>query len=187
MLALESSTGTMNRVAELCATLKPGSPAQWVQGFFLALAGGVLATQFLPRDIRNTLVQYGPRREGGQGSILDKLVGYTQVPHNWFRHFYITSLTCSLFWGWQYMSRGPAMRQLVYAQHRSGEPSPEFGQVLLAWFLLVVQASRRLYECDHVFTPGTKPMWIVHWGLGLIYYAGVSVALWVEGAREFEI
>jgi 3-oxo-5-alpha-steroid 4-dehydrogenase 3 len=51
--------------------------------------------------------------------------------------------------------------------------------------MMAAQGGRRLYECFRVMKPGKTPMWFVHWGLGLAFYAVMSVSVWVEGSGEF--
>ena len=59
-------------------------------------------------------------------------------------------------------------------------------QVMLAWAMLTVQGSRRLYECLAFSQPSKSQMWVGHWVLGIGFYIGTSVAIWIEGIRKFE-
>ncbi|KND95183.1 Polyprenol reductase [Tolypocladium ophioglossoides CBS 100239] len=169
-------------------------PALWCQGFFLGAAGGILALQVLPRDVRSTLMDYGARRpsdgssSGGQkktkAALLTSLASYGQVPHSWFWHFYVLSVSWSAFWAWQYVQRGAVMAALAEAQARStaASPSMELGRVFLAWTMLAVQGSRRLYECFFVTKPGHTPMLFVHWALALAFYTALNISVWIEGS-----
>jgi 3-oxo-5-alpha-steroid 4-dehydrogenase 3 len=56
-----------------------------------------------------------------------------------------------------------------------------FEQVALTWLLMLVQGSRRLYECLVLSTPSQSKMWIGHWALGILFYVATSVAIWIEG------
>ena len=171
------------------------SPAQWCQTFFLLSAGLVVTIQVLPHDVKRALIDYGARRPTedsdedkakGNSTALkrfaDRVTSYGQVPHNWFLHFYIVSTSLSAFWAWQYFQKGSVMRELAAWQDGSGEPSMELGQVFVAWLMMALQGSRRLYESLYVSKPGSSPMWFVHWALGLVYYTSMSISVWIEGS-----
>ncbi|KYK60110.1 hypothetical protein DCS_01244 [Drechmeria coniospora] len=171
-------------------------PSTWVQAFFLAAAGGILALHVLPRDVRGELIDYGARRannghqlngksSGKSRSVLalaTSLMSSAQVPHSWFWHFYALSVFSSAFWAWQYARRGSFLASLAEAQARSGGPSVGMGHILLAWLMMVSQGTRRLYECFFVLKPGRTPMLLAHWILALAYYAAINVAVWIEGS-----
>lgn len=58
-------------------------------------------------------------------------------------------------------------------------------QVFLAWGMVFVQGCRRFWECLALpQSPSKSQMWIGHWVLGIGFYTGLSVAVWVEGARK---
>jgi len=187
-------------VADLVSTL---SPAQWCQSFFTLSAALVLALQVLPQDVRSAMMDYGPRRpkdgmskskkedEKKQGfavlrSFLKDLTEYGQVPHSWFMHFYITSVSLSGFWAWQYLTRGSVLRSIATWQDRAGRSSMSLEQVYIAWLLMALQGSRRLYESLFVFKPGSSPMWFIHWALGVVFYAVISLAVWIEGSSTLQ-
>ncbi|KAK3070995.1 hypothetical protein LTR53_009478, partial [Teratosphaeriaceae sp. CCFEE 6253] len=54
-------------------------------------------------------------------------------------------------------------------------------QVVVAWALLLVQGSRRLYECVAFARESGSEMWVGHWALGVLFYTGMGVGVWVEG------
>lgn len=62
--------------------------------------------------------------------------------------------------------------------------SMTFRQVTLAWAMMSLQGSRRLYECLAFLKPSSSRMWFGHWLLGILFYTGMSVAVWVESIRE---
>ncbi|EQK97728.1 hypothetical protein G6O67_003129 [Ophiocordyceps sinensis] len=186
------------------------SPALYCQTFFLAAAAGILALQMLPRRLRAALTEYGARRpdadddarrsssssaavhgqpQSAQSSppgLIASLAGlirhHGQVPHSWFWHFYLVSLSWSVFWAWQYLSRGSAMETLARAQARSDAPSTQMGRVILAWSMLALQGARRLYECFRVVKPGPSPMLVAHWIMGLAFYTAINTSVWVHGS-----
>jgi 3-oxo-5-alpha-steroid 4-dehydrogenase 3 len=175
------------------------TPAQWCQAFFALSTTVVLVIQALPQDVRSALMDYGARRpnDGTHGkkqedekkhslsglrSFLKNLTEYGQVPHSWFLHFYIISVFLSGFWAWQYVTRGAVLRTIATWQDRNGGPSMSLEQVFIAWLLMALQGSRRLYESLYVFKPGSSPMWFVHWALGVAFYITISFAVWIEGS-----
>lgn len=62
-----------------------------------------------------------------------------------------------------------------------------FEQVLVTWLLMFAQGSRRLYECLALSAPSKSKMWFGHWSLGLLFYIGTGLAVWVEGACMWSI
>ncbi|EAA28037.3 hypothetical protein GE21DRAFT_4706 [Neurospora crassa] len=126
-------------------------------------------------------------------SLTDTLTSYGQVPHSWFITFYVASMACSLLWFWQFAVDGRVLRVVTCSQasptakggdERGGvsASSVTLGQVGLAWTMMFLQGSRRLYEDSLVHGKSKSTMWIVHWVLGLSYYLFTSVAVWVEGS-----
>lgn len=175
------------------------TPAQWCQSFFVLSAGLILFIQALPQDVRSALMDYGPRRPNDAKqasgkpeapkqsfkairSFLKTLTNYGQVPHSWFLHFYIISVSFSTFWAWQYIQKGSVMRTIATLQDGGQESSMSLEQVFVAWLFMALQGSRRLYESLCVSKLGSSPMWFVHWALGLGYYTAMSVSVWIEGS-----
>lgn len=99
-------------------------------------------------------------------SVLDQLLDRAaaiQVPHNYFTHFYITSVACSLFWAW-------------WLRVWEGN-----SQLQLVWFLMLLQGVRRMLE-SYAYTSSSKSsMWFAHWILGLLFYLTINIAIWIEG------
>lgn len=206
----------MDIIETLAGTVAAISPAQICQAFFLLSTCLVLSLYVLPEDARRTLLDYGARRPkadltkadltkdaaakppadskpageppaGGLKSFLTNLTSYGQVPHSWFLHFYVVSVAWSAFWAWQYARGGGVMGTLAAMQDRAGEPSVELGRVFVAWCLMALQGSRRLYESLYVSKPGSSPMWFVHWALGLVYYTTMGISVWIEGSSKCNI
>lgn len=128
-------------------------------------------------------------------SLTDTLTSYGQVLHSWFITFYVASMACSLVWFWQFAVDGRVLRVVTCSQasptakgedERGGvsASSVTLGQVGLAWTMMFLQGSRRLYEDSLVHGKSKSTMWIVHWVLGLSYYLFTSVAVWVEGSGK---
>ncbi|GJN68994.1 3-oxo-5-alpha-steroid 4-dehydrogenase [Purpureocillium lilacinum] len=188
-------------------------PTVWCQAFFLGASAGILVLQNLPDDARGTLLNYGARRPEDRdkenrsikehekrpnGGSRDKgsstrssalmqiasVASAAKVPHSWFWHFYLVSISWSAFWAWQYVRRGAIMGSLAQAQVRSGPSasSMELGRVFFAWLMMALQGTRRLYECFFVVKPGRSPMLFAHWALGIAFYTAMSISVWIHGS-----
>ncbi len=147
-----------------------------------------------------------------EASALEKavasVVARTQVPHNWFVSFYVFHLLCTAFWveEWWRWSRDAAVSVsasastsaspnnlfglLVMSQQNadlratpSPAPSMALVHVLVGMGLMALHTGRRLYEYIYVFQPSKSKMNISHLALGLVFYAILSVAVWIEGSR----
>lgn len=55
-------------------------------------------------------------------------------------------------------------------------------RVLLCSLLMVIQAGRRLYESTAYTKPSSSSMWVIHWLVGICFYLGITVAVWIEGS-----
>lgn len=183
------------------------SPSQCLQLVFALTSCGVLSVAVAPMAERKLLMNYGARNshgpavavagaasskhpEGAHGdgeNVLHKavrlLTSIGQVPHAFFFTFYTTYLMSAAFWAVQYLWDGAILHDWAFRQAKSASPSSMTGgQVTIAWSLMILQATRRLWECRIVMKPSKSTMWFVHWVLGLAYYWGVSIAVWIEGA-----
>lgn len=173
------------------------SPAQWCQVFYALASAGIIGINVLPADMRKSLMDYGPRRpaEGeaderktlAVAKFVAWVMNHAQVPHAWFLHFYFCSVGWSVFWAWQYLTRGSIMAAVVRAQSGSQGPSMEISQVFVAWLLMSLQGARRLYESLFVTKMGSSPMSFVHWALGIGYYTAMGLSVWVEGSGKFHL
>lgn len=178
------------------------TPAEWCQAFFVVSTAILFSMQVLPDNARKAFFAYGARRPAhtqhgpnGQASgqkaeakadSLLVLTSYAQVPHSWFIHFYIVSVAWSIFWGWQYISKGSIMRAMAEMQHRSAveshSPEVDLSATLVTWLLMSSQGARRLSECLFVSKPGSSPMSAFHWALGVAYYTAVGISVWIQGS-----
>jgi hypothetical protein len=75
------------------------------------------------------------------------------------------------------------------AKNREGNVDDGIEGLVVCWLLLLVQGLRRLYESlayVKIQQGGTlrmerkSTMWVGHWIMGLLFYATVNVAFWVE-------
>lgn len=163
------------------------TPAQVCQGVYILSSATILAINALPAELRTVLVEYGARhqdRKDGkkQKGTLQGLVGLLEVPHSWFLHFYVVSVAYSAFWAWQYLTHGTIMGWLAREQVRDGQTSVELSRVFVAWGLMTLQGLRRLYESLFVTKSGSSPMSSLHWIAGVLFYAGMSISVWIEGS-----
>ncbi|KAK4216108.1 hypothetical protein QBC37DRAFT_417778 [Rhypophila decipiens] len=135
-------------------------------------------------------------------SLISLVTSYGQVPHSWFAAFYIVSVGCSLFWASQYVlyvrNKGDdgaflnsALGLIAAKQVASSSTTDSSGglmminhvQLAVAWSMMFLQGSRRVYEHMVIMRPSKSTMWFVHWVLGLGFYMVTNVAVWVEGSE----
>ncbi|KAI0013670.1 hypothetical protein F4779DRAFT_625162 [Xylariaceae sp. FL0662B] len=175
------------------------SPATLCQLFYALAAAAVLAVAATPDSARQLLTRYGARASAGGTSgekaarksddgLLVKIISWVtsvgQVPHSWFIHFYILSLSCSIFWAVQYIYLGSVLESIARKQASEAQNSMTINQVILVWFLMSLQGARRLYEYVAIIRPSSSKMWIVHWLLGNAFYLCTSVSIWIEGSTS---
>ncbi|KAG7451034.1 protein DFG10 [Guyanagaster necrorhizus] len=165
---------------------------QGVRGGFLFGASVVLAVNAVP-PLRRRFLLYGSRTVSQQSvelspkcslsAFLDYLATL-QVPHRYFTHFYVVSVSSSAFWAQQILRNGrlfSAVAALAPKIDLSKAMTKE--QILLTWALMSTQGCRRLYESICLAKPSTAKMWFVHWLLGWAFYSGMGLAVWVEGIQ----
>lgn len=173
------------------------SPAQWCQTFFGLSSAAVLAVQVIPKAAQHAVLDYGARSPAGTddqmkdadpkatnrfSDFVKAVASVGQIPHAWFMHFYVASIAGSLFWASEYLRDGPALGFIAARQAQSGSPAMSLEQTALVWTLMLLQGSRRLYECFFVMKTGSSKMWLVHWLLGLGFYVCMSISVWVDGS-----
>ena len=112
-----------------------------------------------------------------------RYIANIKVPHSWFTSFYALSVSLSIIWGTQLLTKGPLFRALA-SQSSSSGPSMSLPQIIATWTMMFVQGSRRLYECLAIAKPSSSQMWIGHWLVGVLFYSCVNIAVWLEGASE---
>lgn len=194
--------------SSICDSVANLSSATICQLFYVLSAAAVLAIAVVPDSAQQLLTQYGARSSGNTsgpappqnhddtGRELNKSIGGLfvrfiawltskgKVPHSWFIHFYILSLSCTVFWAIQFIARGTVLQHIARNQISNSVSSMTLGQVILVWFLMGLQGARRLYEYMAVLRPSSSRMWIVHWLLGNAFYLCTSVSIWVEGSSK---
>ncbi|KAM7192529.1 Polyprenol reductase 2 [Rhypophila sp. PSN 637] len=130
-------------------------------------------------------------------SLISLVTSYGQVPHSWFAAFYMVSVGCSLFWGSQYVlyvrnkggdgalnsALGTIAAKQVASTSASSGLMVNHVQLAVAWSMMFLQGSRRVYEHMVIMRPSKSTMWFVHWVLGLGFYVVTNVAVWVEGSE----
>ena len=108
-----------------------------------------------------------------------------QVPHSWFLHFYVVSVLSSLFWAYQLLTKAAIFSAIASHVQASERYSMMMDQVILTWVMMTLQGVRRLYESVVFAGSSLSTMWVAHWIMGLLFYATMSVAVWVEAIRVF--
>ena len=104
------------------------------------------------------------------------------VPHYWFLHYYVMSVSMSAFWGFQIFTHGNVMQWL--ARRASGDISKSMplSRIYLLWTLLSIQGCRRLYESVYYTKPSKSAMPLSIYLIGIFYYLMASVGIWIEGS-----
>ena len=107
------------------------------------------------------------------------------MPHHYFLHFYVVSVLSSVFWLFQFVTGGAALRSLCIRNMAVGvKTGMSFEQVLLSWSLMFIQGGRRLAESVVLLKPSSSTMWFVHWLLGITFYLGMGIAVWIDGPGD---
>ena len=88
-----------------------------------------------------------------------------------------------MFWGVQILMRGTALKFLS-RQNIAGGPTMSVEQVVLVCFLMAVQGSRRLYESVTLVKRSSSKMPFATFLLGIAFYLGTGIAVWIHGSRE---
>lgn len=102
------------------------------------------------------------------------------MPHSWFASFYITLVSCQIFWAQQIITHGlffVAISENMGSRKESMTPS----QIKVVFAGLTIQGIRRVNESFAISKPSASRMWIGHWVLGIAFYVATSIAIWVEG------
>jgi 3-oxo-5-alpha-steroid 4-dehydrogenase 3 / polyprenol reductase len=200
-----------DRVRDFVAGL---SPAVICQLFYVFGAVTVLAIAAMPDSVRRLLAEYGARTSAGNASsisaassrsnsdesgreidgtvtgllvsLIASITSASKVPHSWFIHFYILSLSCTIFWAVQFATNGSIVGSIVRSQSSKTTTSMTLEQVVLVWLLMGLQGARRLYEYLAVLGPSSSRMWVIHWLLGNSFYLCTSVAVWVDGSSKLQ-
>ncbi|KAI0550131.1 hypothetical protein F4679DRAFT_220782 [Xylaria curta] len=179
------------------------SPAHFCQLFYMLSAAAVLAVAAVPDTAQQLLTQYGARSSrntptstpsegrkerdlGPLFRLISCLTSVGQIPHSWFIHFYILSLSCTVFWAVQFVVNGTVLEVIIKNQLARCTSSMTMSQVFLVWFLMGLQGARRLYEYLAVLRPSSSSMWIIHWLLGNGFYLCTSVSIWIEGSAAIQ-
>lgn len=110
------------------------------------------------------------------------------VPHSWFYYFYAFSSVASAFWLQQIISRGTPIVILAQLQCpaplENSTPSMTSSQMLLTVTLVILHSARRLYESIEFSRSSLSSMPLAHWGLGVSFFAALSVSTWIHGSAD---
>jgi 3-oxo-5-alpha-steroid 4-dehydrogenase 3 len=150
--------------------------------------GGTLIPSF-----RQHIMNYGSRRsdtspskaDGPKNQITElfDFVGSFQVPHTWFIHYYLVSVASSIFWAVQILCKGRVF-EFFPSYSQQSTSGMTVNQVFLAWLFMMLQGTRRLYECITLTKPSQSKMWIGIWLIGIVYYLVIGISIWIEGISK---
>lgn len=177
-------SGVLNFLSLLFLSIM--DPAQLCKIFFsIGTAvdfGGTLIPSF-----RERIMNYGSRSTNSSTSKnTTNILGYIasfEVPHTWFTHYYVISTGSSIFWAQQILTRGQVFK-LFAAYSQPTSASMTANQVLLAWSMMSLQGSRRLYESITLTKASKSKMWVGLWAIGIAYYVAMGISVWIEGISE---
>ncbi|KAJ5713765.1 uncharacterized protein N7483_010946 [Penicillium malachiteum] len=184
----------INRALEVIEIIDM-DPIDLLRAFFI-LAAATTFSVSIPSALRARFLVYGPRatptptsesrdansKPPSASPLLDYLATW-QVPHSYFTQFYVASVLSSVFWAFQLAFRGNVFQFIATRLSKEHtEQSMTLTQVLICWILLAIQGSRRLWECYKFAKPSTSQMWVFHWIVGLAFYLGAGIAIWIEGS-----
>jgi 3-oxo-5-alpha-steroid 4-dehydrogenase 3 len=166
-------------------------PAQLCKVFFSIGTAVDLGGTLIP-PFRERIMNYGSRStdsktpipEKKAGNVLDYISSF-EVPHTWFTHYYAVSTGSSVFWAYQILARGQAFKLLAAYSRPTISGSMTANQVLLAWSMMSVQGTRRLYESVTLTKPSKSKMWVGLWAIGIAYYVAMGITVWIEGISEW--
>jgi 3-oxo-5-alpha-steroid 4-dehydrogenase 3 len=163
----------------------------------IAWAVPVFRQRFLDYGARASL---GQESKGKEAETKDKtsassspilklldVVATVQVPHSWFTSFYVVSALSSISWLTEVLRKGSLFEVIANDSLSQGYSSMSLSQAKLAWLLMFIQGSRRLYESlalSSSSSSSTSKMWIGHWVIGVGFYLATGMAIWIEGAGK---
>ncbi|OQU96597.1 hypothetical protein CLAIMM_02655 [Cladophialophora immunda] len=154
-----------------------------IKAFYLLSSLAILAVRLIPA-LGGRFLAYGARagdharsKERNKstkqdepsigGHFLDCVATLT-VPHAWFTHFYVLSVTCSL-------------ACLFTFHHYAGTIEGQAMDIpLFCSMLMLLQGCRRLVECLVLAQQSNSRMWIGHYAIGMAFYMVTNMAIWVE-------
>ncbi|KIW79000.1 hypothetical protein Z517_08840 [Fonsecaea pedrosoi CBS 271.37] len=163
--------------------MQTSSVIQAIKAFYLLSSLAILIIRLIPA-LKDRFLAYGPRagdqdHSSGKGKstkknqplvgarFLDYVATFT-VPHAWFTHFYVLSITCSL------------ACLFIFRHYAETIKNPNMDIPFCCSVLMLLQGCRRLIECLVLAQPSNSRMWIGHYVLGMVFYVVTNLAIWVE-------
>lgn len=166
------------------AILCPLAVSWWVFiAAFCVLHAGYYSVDRLPRFVKHLFV-YGKVRDKKKArgeSVWDTLLS---VPKGCFWHFYAlsfiwnSSLLGLVVYAWFLGGTFPQklIGLLMYLTYYPDEPSSHLS-IILAMILIVVQATRRTYECFFVSSYSNSKIHLIHYVMGLYFYLSLGLSV----------
>ncbi|KAI1623453.1 3-oxo-5alpha-steroid 4-dehydrogenase [Exophiala viscosa] len=157
--------------------------ATWtIRAFYTFSSITIIVVRFTPA-LRDRFLPYGARdvtaHRAGQFAkqpawsvqVLDYAATW-KVPHSWFIHFYIVSVTASTM-------------GLCFFYPSNSIDRPD--TTTICGTLMLVQGIRRLLECFFLTKPSQSRMWIGHYAIGVAFYIATNIAIWTARPDEREL
>jgi len=144
--------------------------------YFIATSISVLIARNVPA-LRRTFIPYGKTRTGNQPSSnsLLRQVAEVTVPKSWFWHYYLVSVSLSIFWATQFVICARGHHNCIMCWLATLD-----GRSYVLWTMMALQGSRRLYESTWAQKPSAARMWIGHYIVGIAFYVAMSVSVFAE-------
>ena len=158
----------------------------WISDILLTLYGWPTTFDWIasPKFLTD-LFQYGKCREGAVQSFVVKLI---EMPKSWFKHFYCYGGILSLFmvtltFGWFIFGQDVIGRQALADIFSDRKQVIDEYAVMLICLMMLVQHSRRIYECFFVSVYSKGTMNVIHYLLGILLYSTVQLCAICDGPK----
>ena len=148
-----------------------------LRAYFLSASASVLIAGLVP-SLNHAFIPYGKTRTVTQSSnAIIHYISSITVPKAWFWHFYLISMSLSIFW---------ATLFVVCSKDSQTCLLPWLGSVdnrtMILWTMMLMQGCRRLYESLYIQKLSSARMWIGHYLVGCTFYTFMSMAVLAEGS-----
>ena len=147
-----------------------------LRAYFLATSASVLIACLIP-TLHKSFIPYGKTRTATQSSnSLFQYLSNITDPKAWFSHYYLISVSLSVFWAVQ-IAVCPKDTQVCLMSWLGRLD----GRTMIIWAMMLVQGCRRLYESLCIQRPSSARMWIGHYVVGCAFYTAMSLVVLSEG------
>ena len=148
-----------------------------LRAYFLSTSASVLIASVVP-SLNHAFIPYGKTRTATQSSNSPfHYLSNITVQKAWFWHYYLISVSLSIFWGTQLVVCSNGIQICLLPWLGSVD-----GRTLIVWAMMLLQGCRRLYESLCIQKLSSARMWIGHYLVGCVFYTMMSVAVLAEGS-----